>query len=423
MSVKFMDYIPENEQARIRSGRSTFDCSPTLLEVIETNKIVKRKSATSGEIVFEVGTYQFNSAVDIKSNVILSSHDGGVSLNSQAILKFSKNSDGLRFHRADTIGRKLEKPSTTGASGSIVRGLQVCGGGGNDGSGILMRCRVQLEDVFIRRFGGHGIEIVATTKSAQPSRVGNANGWIIKNTTVNGCGKHGLFIEGADTNTGYSLRFSGVGNGGYGLYDSSFLGNTHVGAHVSNNGVGAYFSDGKNARSIFIGCYAETPQRSYIRHPAMVIGGLFGPMEGSGQRIASQNISPFSVMSQAKKYKDDEGREITTKIGWAGKPFTMVADGDHPTGWGFNWRETSKTWTFSYAGLNKYNVFHLTTKETGSDDSQTRLLREDGTPIGGGELILPKFLFRNSVKRYQLFDIADVMKRIQDLEDEVERLS
>ncbi len=127
MTVKFMDYIPESEQAGIRSGTSTYDCSPTLLEVIETNKIVKRNSVTSGEIVFEAGTYNFNSPVDIKSTVILST-DAGVLLHSHAILKFQRNSDGLRFQRGDTIGRELETPPSTGASNSIVRGLQIRGG-------------------------------------------------------------------------------------------------------------------------------------------------------------------------------------------------------------------------------------------------------------------------------------------------------
>lgn len=410
-----MDYIPEEEHSNIRLGRSTYDCSPKLIEVIEINKRIQRNSATSGEIIFEAGIYNFAMAVDIKSNVVLSS-EAGLLLSSHTILKFPKNSDGLRFHSGNTIGRELEIPSTTGAINSIVKGLQIRGGGGDKGSGILMRCRVHLEECLIRKFGNHGIEVVATAKSSVASRIGNANGWTIKNTRVDGCGRHGLYIEGADTNTGYSLRFSAVSNGGYGLYDSSFLGNTHVSTHVSNNMEGAYFSDGKNARSVFIGCYAEQPQRSYIRHPAMVIGGLFGPNDGNGQLIASKNISPFSVLGT----KDN--RDIETRIGWADKPFTMVAKGDHPTGWGFNWKETTRTWTFGYAGLNRYTAFHLTTRDTGADDVNTKLLYDDGSPIGGGELILPKFLFRNSARKYQVFEVVDVMNRIQSLEDEIERL-
>ncbi len=287
------------------------------------------------------------------------------------------------------------------------------GGGGDEGSGILMRCTVHLENSLIRNFGSHGIEIVATATSSVASRKGNANNWSINNTHVDGCGNHGLYIEGADTNAGYSLGFSGVSNGGYGLYDSSFLGNTHIGAHVANNEQGAYFSDGENAHSVFIGCYTEQPQRSHIRHPAMVIGGLFGANDSSGQTISNKKISPFSVFETNK----DHNRVIETRIGWAGKPLTMFVEDD--AGWGFEWRESTRTWTFRYAGLNRHTAYHLTTTETGADGE---LLYDDGSPIGGGEMILPKFLFRNAARKYQVFEAADVIKRLQDLEDEVERL-
>lgn len=121
-----------------------------------------------------------------------------------------------------------------------------------------------------------------------------ANNWFIDYARIDNCGRHGLMVDGADANAGICLGLDASGNGGWGIYESSFLGNTYVGCHTDLNTLGPYKADDPNGRSIFIGCYAEGNQNpSEVAYPSMVVGGLHGPgVNGTYGGMISDRCAP-----------------------------------------------------------------------------------------------------------------------------------
>jgi len=86
-----------------------------------------------------------------------------------------------------------------------------------------------------------------------------------------------LLVDGADVNAGVVTALDCSSNGGWGINDSSFLGNTYVACHVDGNTLGSYRSDDPNARNVFVGCYSEGGwPASSIAFPSIVVGGLHG---------------------------------------------------------------------------------------------------------------------------------------------------
>lgn len=123
-----------------------------------------------------------------------------------------------------------------------------------------------------------------------------ANNWFVDYARIDNCDGHGMFVDGADANAGIGMGIDASGNGGWGIYDSSFLGNTYVGCHTDLNTLGPYKADDLNGRSIFIGCYAEGNQPpSEVNYPSMVIGGLHGPgVTGTWGGMISDRSAPTS---------------------------------------------------------------------------------------------------------------------------------
>lgn len=88
---------------------------------------------------------------------------------------------------------------------------------------------------------------------------------------------HGYFFQGGDANAGVAHRCTATTNGGWGFYDSSFLGNTFVACHTDANVLGPYTCIQTTAQSLFLGCYSEGDQPpSVFSTNAMCIGGLHG---------------------------------------------------------------------------------------------------------------------------------------------------
>jgi hypothetical protein len=167
---------------------------------------------------------------------------------------------------------------STGAS-SLIMGLCIIGRADAricDAHGIALRARTHCERLYIDGFSGDGINIVANTGARSEPRA-NANNWRVLNSRINSCAGHGLFVRGTDANAGIAIALDVSANGKWGIYDSSFLGNTFVACHAAANRDGPYFSDNRNSRSLFLGCYSEGDQQpSKVSPPAMALGGLHG---------------------------------------------------------------------------------------------------------------------------------------------------
>lgn len=65
---------------------------------------------------------------------------------------------------------------------------------------------------------------------------GNANLWYLDKVGSTNNGLNGLYVQGADTNAGVCIMGHFVGNGRWGIFDRSFLGNTYIGCHCASNG-------------------------------------------------------------------------------------------------------------------------------------------------------------------------------------------
>ena len=130
----------------------------------------------------------------------------------------------------------------------MIRDLAVqAAGPGGSGNGITLHARARLENVYVRGFGGNGIEIAANARGNGPNT--NANNWSLENVLIEQNGGHGLHVIGADANAGVAVAVSAMGNGGWGFLDESFLGNTYVACHTENNKAGGYKSPKPSSRN------------------------------------------------------------------------------------------------------------------------------------------------------------------------------
>lgn len=112
--------------------------------------------------------------------------------------------------------------------------------GGGFHSGIVMKSRCEVRDVFALAFPGNGISIVANG-CPEIRAVGNVNQWHLKRVSAYYNGHDGIHTEGADSNAGIGIDIDTSSNGRWGVADWSFLGNRWLciqGALDGNNGNG-----------------------------------------------------------------------------------------------------------------------------------------------------------------------------------------
>ncbi len=138
--------------------------------------------------------------------------------------------------------------------------------------GLDIQSITHLFNVNVLRFGGYGMSYRGDIKGAGTDV---SNSFLIDCGTVQN-GKDGLYFAGGDANACLVLNYDGRDNGGYGIYDHSFLGNYFIGPMTHNNKRGAV-SDDPNARSVFVGPYNEGGQEpSLIGGAGRVYGGISG---------------------------------------------------------------------------------------------------------------------------------------------------
>jgi hypothetical protein len=135
-------------------------------------------------------------------------------------------------------------------------------------SGILMLARSSLENISVKGFSGNGCEIIGFSPTS------NSNLWTLTNCRFTENTLNGLYVDGPDSNAGVAIRVDCEQNGGCGIYDSSFLGNTYVGCHTANNIGPQYKTDSNSATNVFLNCYSEfgSPASSLV-YPTVVFSG------------------------------------------------------------------------------------------------------------------------------------------------------
>ncbi len=185
---------------------------------------------------FPPGQFEFADTIDITGGTfIIEGCASGLANGRGTILKFPAGVTGIRTQLHDTAGADATDTDHYSGTASIIRGLYLIGGfAGSEAEahGIHLRSRAIIENCVIANFAGDGIYSRA---SATGSPRGNTNNSIVRSCRIENC-RNGMFIDGTDANiwtiTGVDVSL----NRQWGIWDSSFLGNTYVGCHSASNG-------------------------------------------------------------------------------------------------------------------------------------------------------------------------------------------
>jgi hypothetical protein len=229
--------------------------------------------------------------LDILSTIIMEGEGVGSESAQSTVLRWSAGATGIRVQSNTTSGDTTSGLALAySGDGSIIRNLALIGGAQVDANfyAIHLRARATIQDCFIDKWQGEGIYIIAVAPNN-----GNANNWRVERTVIQNT-RHGMFVDGPDVNAGIAYAVSVDACRGWGIWDSSFLGNTYTACHVAGSTSGAYKSDDVSARNVFIGCYSESgqPASSFVG-PTLVLGGLHdagtgtygGHLDGQGGNI------------------------------------------------------------------------------------------------------------------------------------------
>ena len=191
------------------------------------------------------------------------------------------------------------------------------------GSGIRLRGRATVRNCRIESFPHFGVCI--PTDGNTP---GNANLSVLDEVACTNIGMHGFLTLGGDSNAGKFTGINATGCKGYGIKDSSFLGNHYFSCHTSLCGVGSYYSASVNNFSVFVGCYSEQgsnvapyqPPISRIGRSSVVIGG------DHGAGITSSGICQPTQL-HGSDFVLNDSLYLTAKVSASGKlqgPFAIA---------------------------------------------------------------------------------------------------
>lgn len=214
-----------------------------------------------GQLVVPRGSYFLNGELAIIHQILMTGEGGQGSFHGSKLI--FPGGAGIHVYHAVEV-------SPNGGDWSIISNLFISASAKTTNvDGIYISGHgVRVNDCSINGFKRNGIRIVATAPAE------NANNWYIDNVRITNCDSDGFFCDGADANAGVAILIDASSNGGYGIYDSSFLGNTYLMCHTAANTGGGYKTDNANARCSFLGCYSEGGELSDIIAPSQVVGGF-----------------------------------------------------------------------------------------------------------------------------------------------------
>jgi hypothetical protein len=238
--------------------------------------------AAGPTIQFSYGSYYFSDAIQPDRSVCIQGmghgyvHDGA-----HTRLYFATGKSGIIL----SSGAVAPATPVGAAGGTAVRNLyleSLGAGGQTTKHGIVIDIGASVEHCTIRGFGGNGVDITADITGGT-----NANVFYLNRLAIYSNVGHGVYCQGGDANAGIGIAINSYSNGGWGIRDDSFLGNSWVGCHTAGNTGGPYYLVGVNSRSILIGCYSESDQTgSYIGPNAQTFGGIhaagFTTLTGAG---------------------------------------------------------------------------------------------------------------------------------------------
>lgn len=301
-------------------------------------------AGSAGRILyFPRGTYRLSKPLEVsRTCVLLGDGCGAPNIAGATRLLFDAGSHGLVFQAKNT--------SSDGgtSSGSRVEDMEIVAKAkAATAHGVVIRAPyVRIDNCLINGFAGNGVHIESgrfpnwspatvaqigdvvtndgkTYSCISPGSTANSGGpagaaariddgaavwkhvyglviadsWGVSGSVVLCNTLHGIYCVGGDSNVGVCTATSVLYNGGWGVYDSSFLGNTWIGLHASTNITGPYKTDNQNARSLFLNCYSEGDQpTSSISAPSQVYGGLHAAgLVGTWAGLVAGKLAPVGV--------------------------------------------------------------------------------------------------------------------------------
>lgn len=376
--VNILSFIPQAEWAAITATTSTYACRPALLSAIAA------LPAQGGAITVPPGVYNIGSTVQLKKCVHLKGAGSGQAGGEVTRLKWPDNTTGFVVNTGTTDAAD----GAGAADGSVIEGIHLIGTtfGSTSGHGIHLRSRAQIRNCQVEAFGLDGIHIEASVSGSDlGGTLGNANNWYVETCWVQQNNRHGLYCVGSDANSGMGQAVSASNNGGWGIYDASFLGNAFVGCHTEANRGGAYHADNANAASVFIGCYSESGQPATdIAQRCVVIGGLHSA--GFAANMAGRIIAVTAVAADSPfAINDLNSPVLTTRLGQNGSGLAVNTTGNGTdTQIGF-WQASSGCFVDTYGGQDADVSIMRTT-------SLTKLVDFDNYPakVPAGQFVLPQ---------------------------------
>ncbi len=311
-------------------GDGVTDDSPAFTAAI--GALGEEGTCTGGRLLVPPGVYRLASDLVIDRVMVLSGAAGTRNYGS-AQLRFD-DGHGVLIQEIDP-----ENGAGRNGSHAVLEHLYLLSAGDGlpvgsrpESHGIRARAAVHLRHCFVVGFNGHGVWI--DSAGDWP----NCNGWSADRVTVENCTGWGWMISGGNSQGAGTTFCSGMSNGLGHLWDSSFLGNTHVGfaAEAPLYGPGAREDDpslpraqgikvdGAVNRTALIGGYVEEDcAPSEIGPVAVALGGCHGAgfAPGStGLRILDKDtVSGFQVAGAGAP---------AVQIGRNGNALSIQADGD-----------------------------------------------------------------------------------------------
>jgi hypothetical protein len=228
----------------------------------------------SASLFFPSGTYYLGaSTLEIYATMRLVGEGVGDAGATPTVLRWDANTCGLRVHNVLTasFNGKLGVARLTCGDASIIEGIFFEGGYTNATAtpendqypAIQLRARATIRDCFFNNWQGDAIYAHASGSAGDGANppYGNVNNWKVERCASQNT-RDGLSLSGADSNAGYSLGFQVLSSRRHGIWDDSFLGNTHVApltqscSGTAENGVAlpaSIVSDGTNRYGVIAG--------------------------------------------------------------------------------------------------------------------------------------------------------------------------
>ena len=282
--VHLTDFIPEEVHPWILDGTAAipgdphfFDCIDAFEAAMNSVSVINSASpnafAGGPEVIFPLGSCYFSRTIHIKKSMTLTGRSpNGLRTHFGTRLVFAPSITGIVVEFLTTFQGDMDPPifppplsdpsiSKSGAP-TTIRNMRIhslsagvpdrtlnrtgVGVGHGEGHGIWMRGQTVLEGVVIQFFPTHGLYVraAAVVQNTPEGRAmyGNCNLSYVNQCSMLSNGGAGIYIDGPDTNACIFIGCDSSSNRLSGIFESCFIGNTHIGHHTDQNGFGAMCS-------------------------------------------------------------------------------------------------------------------------------------------------------------------------------------